>query len=396
MKLYLHAAFLCLFAATVGYAAPIAIVDAGAFDRIATPVYLDVDSSMCPEGAKVAVVENATLAPAQMESVEDGKVRIWWIVHNLPAGDSREYEILFLNETFDEDFHWKDKTEFTTRLLFGDRAVLEYVHPLFDTNDIENTKKPFHHVFAPDGSRAITKGVGGLYSHHRGIFFGYNKIQFDGTSLDTWHARNGEHEQHVEFVETAAGPLLGSQTLRIHWNDRDGEPFAKEVRRVRAFRQPDDTMLIEFETDLRTEREKVILDGDRQHAGVQFRAAQYVADHEKETRYLRPKAWADLPPDQQINTPEHKNLPWNAAKFSVENEKYTVVYITHPDNPSDAFFSERLYGRFGEFFRYELTPDNPLHAQYRWWIAASQDIDRDQIESRYHDFANPPEVQLKK
>ncbi len=185
MRRFVFASILCLAAGSAAIGGPVAVVDAGDSDRIATPVYVDIESSVVPDGAEIAVVENGSLAPAQAEEAADGKVRIWWIVHNLPAGQSREYEILFLKDLFENRFAWRHNTDFTTRLFFGDRPVLEYVHPLFDPDDIENTKKPFHHVFDPDGTRTITKGVGGLYSHHRGLFFGYNKIQVGDQSLDT-------------------------------------------------------------------------------------------------------------------------------------------------------------------------------------------------------------------
>src|SRR5262245_7250087 len=38
---------------------------------------------------------------------------------------------------------------------------------------LDETYKPYLHVFDADGKALITKGVGGEYTHHRGIFAGW-------------------------------------------------------------------------------------------------------------------------------------------------------------------------------------------------------------------------------
>lgn len=236
---------------------------------------------------------------------------------------------------------------------------------------------------------------GKKYPHHRGIFFGYNKCQFDGTSADTWHAAKGEHEVHRCVAATVAGPVLGGHTVAIDWNDRAGKPFAHETRTLWVFRQAPDCQLIEFRSTLRAAGGPVRLDGDPQHAGVQFRATGEVAEREKESRYLRPAAWSHLPSDQQINEPGHKDLPWNALQFRLEGRPYTVAYLTDPANPKDALFSERLYGRFGEFFPWDLSSTTPLAVRYRWWIVAGREVKREEVEGRFQDLASPPKVTRK-
>lgn len=180
--------------------------------------------------------------------------------------------------------------------------------------------------------------------------------------------------------------------MRINWNDRQGEPFIEEYRTVRVFHQPEDKLLVEFESRLETLRGPIRLEGDRQHAGVQFRAAQAVAENQEATRYLRPEGWADLPPTEEVNDDEHVDLPWNAIQYPLGNQQYTVAYLTDPGNPEGATFSERLYGRFGEYFPYELTEDNPLNVRYRWLVHADGEITRNNIAQYYHQLADPPEI----
>ena len=89
----------------------------------------------------------------------------------LPAGQSLTCA-LKLGSACDppqaEAFVWKDSStgKLTTRdLMLGEHSVLRYMYTPYDGKDeesIERTKKPFHHVFDPNGSRLITKGAGGL------------------------------------------------------------------------------------------------------------------------------------------------------------------------------------------------------------------------------------------
>ncbi len=373
------------------------LIEAGPHGRYAAPVFIDLNSSAIPATQQVYIATEGGIEPTQIEPLDDGRSRLWWIVSDLPAGQSRRAVIRFAKTASwekDEQFAWKDSSadrEKSRELLLGDRPVLRYVYTPFDPQDIENTKKPYHHVFDPTGQKLITKGLGGLYPHHRGIYFGYNKCRIGDEVYDTWHAAKGEHEQHVEFVREFAGPVFGGHVVRIHWNDRAGKPFIEETRRVLAFRQPAGQVLIEFSTMLRALNEPVDLGGDRQHAGVQFRAAQTVAENQKATRYLRPERWAALATDKEYNDPDFKDLPWNALQYPLDEHMYTVAYLSDPANPEPAEFSERLYGRFGEFIPWKLDKDHPLSLRYRWWITTNPVI-REQIERAYQDLADPPKV----
>ena len=372
-------------------------VAAGKWDRRATPVFLDVYPSLV-RGKKGAVVSGTGGTQLAQIVLGGDRARIWWIVRELGAWQHRSYEISLLPESTEKQaYHWKagasEKGTFTD-LVFGDRPVLRYMHTPFDPKNIELTKKPFHHVFTPRGDRMLTKGPGGLYPHHRGIYFGYNKSGIDGKVYDTWHAHKGEHQEHQEVLRTVTGPIVAGHSLKIHWRDRQAKTFVEEERSLYTYRQPDGQLLIEFMSTLRPTRGPVSLNGDRQHAGVQFRAAQDVAENQQATRYLRPHKWSHLPPDKQINTPEHKDLPWNAMQFPLADRRYTVAYLSDPANPDGADFSERLYGRFGEFFPWQLTADNPLKVRYRWWITDSAHVSRLDIRGRYHDLADPPKVRL--
>jgi hypothetical protein len=382
-------------------------VTAGSSDCIDTPVYVDLK---LPAGSNIPATTNTSVristgdqsTAGQLERLESGMTRIWWVVSKISAGETVEYSIDMKTpaaQNTASSFQWQatdtDKVTSTT-LNFGKRPVLRYMHTQFSADNIELTKKPYHHLYAPDGSQLITKGHEGLYPHHRGIYFGYNKCQVNGKSYDIWHAHKGEHQTHIKEVHRFEGPVFGGHTVRIDWNDRDGKTFAKETRRVTVFQQSNGHQLVDFQTHLEVTDGPVKLRGDPQHAGVQFRAAQFVANNQKLTRYLRPAKWKDLPETKQINFPgnkQHKDMPWNAVRFMVQKSPYTVAYLSHPSNPNKAQSSERLYGRFGEYFPYDLSEGHPLDVTYRWWVSDNHDVDRSSVEARYQAMAVPPTVQ---
>lgn len=397
--------------ATLGQAAEYTVeVKAGKSHRKDTPVSIEL---VVPEGLKATVgvaTCGSETVPVQVVKFGTATARAWWIVSDLPAGKSKTYKIKMgkgAGPKSADVFAWKDSSKGKVKsmdLMLGKRPVLRYMHTPFDKNDIETTKKPFHHAFAPDGSRTITQGLNGKpYPHHRGLYFGYNKCKIPGLTynVDTWHAHKGEHQIHKKVIREITGPVVGGHVLKIHWCDRRAQPFAEETRTLLAYRQSNGNLLIEFATSLKSLRGDVKLDGDPQHAGVQFRAYKDVATNEKETRYLRPAKWADLDTDKQYNPGKNneptrqKDLPWNALQFSLDGQGFTVAYLTSPKNPDNALFSERLYGRFGEFFKWDLRRDNPLAARYRWWISDTRSTNREQVEGRYQDLACPAEVVLK-
>lgn len=346
------------------------------------------------EGEVPSCMESEGLVvPVQPQT--DGEETLLWLPADVPAGEERTYVSSDQTTCGSSGFEWQEVAPDRSRLLVDGRPALEYVHPEFDLSRYEETMKPYHHVYAPDGSQLITKGdVDGLYPHHRGIFYGYRDIQLEGDTVNTW-ANDGddlEGTQHVRFMEEWNGPLFGGHQVTIDWRDGDGNVFAEEVRTFRLYPRGDGTMVIDVESRLSTTGEPVALGGDLQHAGLQFRAAQYVADHTEQSRYLRPQQWSDHPAGEELNdTEERLDDPWNAFQFMVEDQSYTVGYLSHPGNPAGGQMSERLYGRFGEFIPgLVIDEGEPLHLQYRFVVAEGHDIDRSRMEAEYAAYAASP------
>ncbi|HSW44728.1 MAG TPA: DUF6807 family protein [Phycisphaerae bacterium] len=395
-------------ALTAGAADTKATVSAGNTDRHDTPVSVDLKLTAEQMTQPICVVSDGRTQPAQVEPLADGQARVWWIIDNLPQGTSRTIEIQrgkVSDPPASEAFSWKDTSRDNVKsrdLCFGDRPVLRYMYTPFDgtgKDTIDITRKPYYHVFDPDGSRLITKGEGGLYPHHRGIFYGHNRVKVHGQekTLDVWSASDA-HQIHTKFIREFAGPVLGGHVVTVDWKDLEGKTFATETRTVRVFRSPRGQTLIQFDTTIVTSGGPVALESsNNHHGGVQFRAAQAVAENKQDTRFLRPGKWTTMPADKAIDTEQHpdfKDLPWNATQYKLDDRSYTVVNLCHPKNPRNAEMSERDYGRFGEYSTWKLTKDTPLSLTYRFWVVAAHDVKPAQVDLKAADFSNPPKVNL--
>jgi hypothetical protein len=265
------------------------------------------------------------------------------------------------------------------------------------------TYKPFHHVFSPDGGVQLTKGdPGGLYPHHRGLFYGFNRVTYgDGQRCDIWHCTEGTHQSHARVIRQQADAESAGHVLAIDWHGRRGELFAREERGLSVHKQPN-AWQIDFTSHLETADDKPIhLDGDPQHAGFHFRAAQEVAaDTKTQTYYIRTdgkgapgetRNWDAGSRDAAMNA-QCENRPWLAMSVVIGGKRYTVLYLDHQDNPKPARYSERDYGRFGSYFVADVTKDKPLDVKYRVWVQEGE-LTVDQCAAKHREFTGARSAQ---
>ena len=308
-------------------------------------------------------------------------------------------------QAFADGFEWQDAKGKHLDLLYNGKPVLRYMYRALDESTKEareETMKVYHHVWSPDGETLLTKGPGGLYPHHRGLFYGFSKISYgDGKQADTWHNRLGEWQSHEQELDRQANADGASHKVAIDLHGRDGKVFAHEERElaVTPGKSGDvDGWRIEFNSQLTPAEglDVVHFDGDPQHAGFQFRASQEVPDKTaKQTYYLRPdgkgkegetRNWDHAKPEAPANK-QSENLPWNAASIVLGGERYTVVYLDHPENPKPARYSERDYARFGSYFVADATKEEPLEVKYRIWVQPGE-MTVEQCEALHKDFVN--------
>ena len=392
-------------------------VEAGKHDRADTPVVAVLMVPAALKDARGIVLTDAGGAriPAQLAApgplvgpefrlnLLPGRhdLALHFVLPSLKAGQTASFKATVSREAGPaaERHRWKDAPGEHAELSFGSRPVLRYEYKALDDSGKEareQTYKVFHHLYDPTGTRLVTKGAGGQFTHHRGIFYGFNKVTYGGNkACDVWHCSGDAHLAHRKLLEVEEGPVLGRHTVEVGWHGPGKELFAREERTLAVYSLPGGT-LVEFASILHPLAFPLKLDGDPQHAGFHFRADNEVsAKTAKQTIYVRPDGAGK--PGETRNWPKdkgHVDLSWNAMSFVLGEKRYTTAYLDRPGNPKEARFSERDYGRTGSYFAYEFEKDKPLRIAYRLWHQEGQ-MKPEEVAAKSADFVDPPKVAVR-
>ena len=234
-----------------------------------------------------------------------------------------------------------------------------YEHDTSTKEKHHETYKPYLHVFDREGKKPITKGAGGQFTHHRGIFIGWSKIQFDGKSYDRWHMKGGDIV-HQKFSKQVVADGAATFTSVTHWMDEKGKGFIEEARTFTVTEGVHGgRLMIDFHAKLTPLRGDVFLKGDPEHAGVQYRPANEV--DKKKTKYLFPNGVTEVK--------GVKDLPWAAQNYTLAGTQYGVVHMNGSSNPKGTVHSAyRDYGRFGAFFEQEIKEGEALELNYGFLV----------------------------
>lgn len=239
-----------------------------------------------------------------------------------------------------------------------------------------NTYKVYHHVFDPAGEAPITKGPGGKYTHHRGLFIGFSKLTSHGKTSDLWHMRN-TLQRHVKVVRqevTEDGAVMATE---IHWEIPDAT-IVQEIRTIQIRQDEGAHLLIDFSSQLTALGSDAKFAGDPEHAGMQYRPHNGVAEN-KSAKYTFPSPKTDVK--------KEVDLPWAALTYQLGDATYSVQHMNHPDNPSGTKYSAyRDYGRFGAFPVFEVAEEESRTLRYRIRVTEGPSPSREELAAQYQKF----------
>lgn len=351
-----------------------------------TPVSVSIPASDGTKtGRLVSSADSSISIPVQLH----GSTAYWVLPARKDAPS--EYTLVFdppETKAGSESFKFVDGDGFRD-LVYGDQKITRDMIK-WDPNDRANTFKPFTHVYAFNGDGFITKGPGGLYTHHRGIFFGF-KTQYG----DFWHCPD-VHQEHEKYLtdQEFVGPIVAREVATNLWMDKENKPVVRDTRDVKTWRIAADQLVMDYDITVESLKGEINLGGDPHHAGFHFRADNEVAGADQKAgktgtaKYVRPPQATSRPNDFWDNE------NWVASLFTVRNQPYVVVHMDDSTNPRPIVYSTRSYGRFGSFFIGKVDEGKPLHLKYRLIVMdGAKGLDSpDHYAAMYHDFVSPVKV----
>ncbi len=268
----------------------------------------------------------------------------------------------------------KDQVE----VKYQGKVVARYLH----ANDMSNstraneTYKPYLQIVDPTTGQPITKGPGGTYTHHRGIFIGWMRIALDNQRLDLWSMGSGRQVQTA--VSVSAKDATAQIVSAVDWKDKSGRLIISEKRTMAlaALGAPG-FLQVDFTSTVTAEAGDLILEADPEHGGVHYRAPEEV-DGTK-TQYFFP-----VPKPQPHKDQDYR---WVGMTYVLAEKTYGVVEINHPSNPTGTKWSAyRDYARFGAYPHAPLKKGEQLTLRYRFLISAGQLVSLDTILKSEADF----------
>ena len=276
------------------------------------------------------------------------------------------------------DFEIKDTEGKHADILQDGKTIVRYMYGRDEATDEtkHNTYKVYYHVFDPSGKEIITKGPGGKYTHHRGLFIGFSKLTSNGKTSDLWHMKN-TLQRHIKFVKKEAGCDSAVLSSVIHWTI-PGATIVEETRTLTVYDDAGSHLVVDFVSELKAIGSDAKFGGDPEHAGMQYRPHNGVAEN-KSAKYLFPRESTDVKKDV--------DLPWAALSYQLGDATYSVQHMNHPENPSGTRYSAyRDYGRFGAFPVFEVRENETRALRYRIRVTLGEIPAREVLNAEYKKF----------
>jgi hypothetical protein len=284
------------------------------------------------------------------------------------------------------DFSVKETPGEHVDVVYKGRTLTRFMTARDDSTPerTHETYKTYMHVIDPldpDGKRYITKGAGGKFTHHRGIYIGFSRMKAGPHGGDWWHCKKDERQAYTKIISQDAGDDKIVLTVGVEW--RKGDVVCVSEERQFTVHKPDakGSFLIEKVAKLTAVVGDVELKGDPEHAGCQFRPDNEVASN-KSAKYLAPGKAA-------VGNKGVKDLPWVAESYKLGDRNYLIQHMCDPGLPKGTVYSAyRDYGRFGAYFVDKIPKGETKSYRFGFYISTGTLPDsEDEMQARWKAFA---------
>ena len=381
-------------------------------DCLSAPITAELDAKDSFKSIKLVDAASKVPLPCQWEQAGE-TVQLSWIIEGLESGQQKQYNVIFSDEEVEPEGLDTQATrpkgsqvtvktvdegrldveiggDFFTSYYYGKEVIRPYLHP----------------VIGPYG-KSVTRGypmvadVPGENSdhhHHRAIYVAHGEVN----DVDNWsESPNCGRIVHRSFDVVSSGPVYGHIVDRLDWVSNQGEPVLKEVREWK-FYNISPSKLVDLNLTLTAPDDTDVVFGDTKEGGL---LSLRVAGTMKVSSGGKMENSFGGINEQEV---WGKRAHWCDYSGPVDNQWVGVALLDHPKNlRHPTYWHARNYGLMtanpfgisafeGDPSRngdYTLPAGAELKCRYRIYIHKG-DAGEGKVAEKYHNYINPPEVQV--
>lgn len=294
--------------------------------------------------------------------------------------------------TAESPFTFTDENQTSLKLSEGSKHVLTYNYGMMLAPGVPPDRRRsayIHPVVGLDGE-IISDDFPRDHYHHRGIFWAWPHVYFEGKTYDLWTIQ-GIHARFEKWLTRETGPAYALIGVQNGWYIGDRKVLTETVW-LQVFPAGQTGRAIDIHLTFQPEDKPVLIEGtharSKGYGGYNFRFAprtETVMTTDKgrlpEDDNRTPFAWADY-----------------SARFDGATARSGAAVFPHPKNPDlPGGWCLRHYGFVGTAWpgleKLTITRDKPLVLQYRTW-GHRHDAGPARVADAYTIYARRPKITL--
>ena len=377
---------------------PTFTVNAGFHNRDGCPVSVNVNhpgvSQLHDHAVTLTDTASGAVISAQCYADEGGATTLTWILDGLAAGESRTYTLSEGSVAGETGVQLKEEAE-TITVTLNDRhfTTFRYAKAQF--------RPYFFPVLGPNG-REVTRGetsdISKDHVHHRSLYVAYGEVN----DVDLWgEGSNSGRVVPQGFTQKQGGAVVSRLYTQNSWQTQAGEALMADVQNFRIYNLPEDAALLDLDLSFIASVGDVHF-GDTKEGGIisiRVHPSMNASDGGKMENAFG-----------GINEAETwgKRANWCDYSGVVDGTPVGIAVFDHIVNPRyPTYWHVRNYGLMGSnifggssFERdpskdgsYTLKQGEEMHFRFRVLIHAG-DANVGKVAQKYHDFINPPVVEV--
>ena len=377
---------------------PTFTVNAGFHNRDGCPVSVNVNhpgvSQLHDHAVTLTDTASGAVISAQCYADEGGATTLTWILDGLAAGESRTYTLSEGSVAGETGVQLKEEAE-TITVTLNDRhfTTFRYAKAQF--------RPYFFPVLGPNG-REVTRGetsdISKDHVHHRSLYVAYGEVN----DVDLWgEGSNSGRVVPQGFTQKQGGAVVSRLYTQNSWQTQVGEVLMTDVQNYRIYNLPEDAALLDLDLSFIASVGDVHF-GDTKEGGIisiRVHPSMNASDGGKMENAFG-----------GINEAETwgKRANWCDYSGVVDGTPVGIAVFDHIVNPRyPTYWHVRNYGLMGSnifggssFERdpskdgsYTLKQGEEMHFRFRVLIHAG-DANVGKVAQKYHDFINPPVVEV--